>query len=296
MTDQPPVGAEGSQGGQEATSCYRHPDREAHIRCVRCDRRICPDCMISASVGFQCPECVAEGNKGVRRARTVFGGQLSGDPGYVSKILIGLNVLAYIAQLASPGFTERFYNLGRAIDPATFQVIGVAEGEVYRLLTSAFLHDDQRFFHILLNMYALYLFGPAVEGALGRVRFVALYLVSALGGSAVSYAFSNPAQPSLGASGAVFGLMGAFLVISRRMRQDTRAVLVLLAINLAYGFLPGTRIDWRAHVGGLIAGALCAVAFAYAPKRRQEQVQVAGVVAVLLVEVAIVVWRTAALT
>ena len=286
MTDQPQVGA-------EPATCYRHPDREAHIRCVRCNRRICPDCMIDASVGFQCPECVREGNQGVRRARTVFGGRVSDDPGYVSKALIGLNVLAFIAQQVSDTFTLRFFDIGLARDPVTFERIGVADGEVYRLLTSAFLHGG--FVHLALNMYALFLFGPPLEAALGRVRFGALYVVSALGGSALSYAFAGPATPSLGASGAVFGLLGAFLVVSRRQKRDTSGVLVLLAINFAYGFLV-PRIDWRAHLGGLVAGALCALALAYAPRARRSLVQAGGVVLVLAAAVAVVAWRTAQLT
>lgn len=291
-TDRPEQPPGTGPAGAEPATCYRHPDREAHIRCNRCERRICPDCMIPASVGFQCPECVREGNKGVREARTVFGGSVSGDPGVVSKILIAITVVAFVAQQAVSGFTSRFYDIGLAVDPNTFETVGVADGEVYRLLTSAFLHGG--ILHLLLNMYALYMFGPPIEAALGRLRFIALYLVSALGGSALSYAFAAPNQPSLGASGAVFGLLGAFLVVSRKQRRDTSAVLVLLAINLGYGFLV-PRVDWRAHVGGLIAGGLIALALVYAPRDRRTLVQVAGTVAVLAGAVALVVWRTAEL-
>ncbi|MGH8894852.1 MAG: rhomboid family intramembrane serine protease [Actinomycetes bacterium] len=290
MTEQPPVA--GPTAAEPAT-CYRHPQREAHIRCTRCERRICPDCMIPASVGFQCPECVHEGHKGVRQGRTLFGGQVTDDPGWVSKVLIAINVVAFVAQQVSDEVTRRFFDVGLALDPVTGETFGVADGEVYRLLTSAFLHGGV--FHLLLNMYALFVFGPQLEGALGRVRFSAVYVVSALGGSALSYAFSAPNQPSLGASGAVFGLLGAYLVISRRLRRDTTPVLVLLAINFGYGFLV-PRIDWRAHLGGLVAGALVAVALAYAPKARRGAVQAAGAAAVLLVVVALVAWRTAELT
>ncbi len=248
--------------------------------------------MVPASVGFQCPECVHDGSKDVREARTMFGGRVTADPGWVSKILIGLNVVAYILQRASSDLTPRFYDLGLAVDPATFQPVGVASGEYYRLLTSAFLHGG--IFHLLLNMYALFLFGPQIEAALGRWRFSVLYVVSALGGSALSYAFSPPNQPSLGASGAVFGLLGAFLVVSRRLRRDTRPVLILLAINLGYGFLV-PQIDWRAHVGGLVAGALVTAALVYAPKDRRAPVQIAGVLAVVVAVLAVIVWRTAAL-
>lgn len=246
--------------------------------------------MIPASVGFQCPECVREGNKDVRRARTLFGGQVTDDAGWVSKVLIGLNVIAFIAQQVTDEVTSRFFDVGFAFNPETQETFGVADGEYYRLLTSAFLHGGA--LHLLLNMYALFAFGPQLEAALGRLRFTALYVVSALGGSALSYAFAAPNQPSLGASGAVFGLLGAYLVVLRKLGKDSTPVLVLLAINFVYGFL-APRIDWRAHLGGLIAGALVAVAMAYAPRgSRRNVVQAGGTALTLVVVVAIIVWRT----
>jgi membrane associated rhomboid family serine protease len=263
--------------------CYRHPDREAHIRCVRCERRICPECMIPASVGFQCPECVREGNKSVRQARTVFGGRVTSDPGWVSKVLIAINVVVFILQQTVSGFTFRFENIG----------LYVADGDYYRLLTAAFLHAS--ILHIALNMYALYLFGPPVEAAIGRVRFAALYLVSALGGSALSYAFANPLIPSLGASGAVFGLLGAYLVLNRKLGRDTSGVMALLVINFVFGLI-APNIDWRAHLGGLITGSLCAAVIAYAPTDRRTAVQVGGIAVIAVLMVAVVLWRTAALT
>lgn len=283
----------GPAPGSDPAVCYRHPDREAHIRCVRCERRICPECMIPASVGFQCPECVREGNKSVRQARTVFGGRVSTDPGWVSKMLIAVNVVVYVLQQTVSGFTSRFYDIGAFPPPPFDAQIGVASGEYYRLITSAFLHGS--ILHIALNMYALYLFGPPVEAALGRVRFLALYLLSALGGSAVSYAFANPATPSLGASGAVFGLLGAYLVLNRKLGRDTSGVMALLVINFVFGLI-APNIDWRAHLGGLITGALCAAAIAYAPADRRTVVQVGGLVVIAVLVVAVVVWRTAALT
>ena len=249
--------------------------------------------MVSASVGFQCPECVREGNQGVRRARTVFGGRVSDDPGYVSKALIGLNLLAFLAQQVFPGFQGRFYLIGAFPAPPSLPFIGVADGEYYRLLSAAFLHGN--LLHIALNMYAVFLFGPPLEAALGRVRFASLYLISALGGSALSYAFNRPDGASLGASGAVFGLLGAFLVVNRRMGRDTSGIMVLLGINLVFGFVVA-GIDWRAHIGGLIAGALCALGLAYAPKGQRTLIQAAGLAAVLLLVLALVAWRTAQLT
>ena len=264
----------------EEAVCYRHPDREAHVRCVRCERRICPACMVPASVGFQCPECVKEGNKSVREARTVFGGRVAGDPGWVSKALIVANVAAFVVQQTSDRFTLRFLDQGFAVSSV----------EYYRMLTAAFLHGGV--VHLLVNMYALYLFGPQLEAALGRLRFTVLYLVSAVGGSAVSYAFASPLQQSLGASGAVFGLLGAFLVVNRRLNRDNSVVWTLLAMNLVLGFvLP--RIDWRAHLGGLVVGAMVAAAIAYAPKERRVLVQAGGILVTLLLVVAVIAWRTA---
>lgn len=299
MTQPPPEGepageqpVEPPAGSTEPATCYRHPAREAYVRCVRCERRICPDCMIPASVGFQCPECVKEGNKDVRVARTLFGGKVSTDPGWVSKVLIGVNVVMYGLQLGvGRSFEHHLWLIGGpAFDPLVNEVVGVADGEYYRLLTAAFLHGGV--VHLLVNMYALYMFGPLLEGALGRLRFTVLYLVSALGGSAASYAFGNPGSPSLGASGAVFGLLGAFLVVNRRLGRDSSAIMVLLAINLAIGFLV-PNIDWRAHLGGLVTGSLVAAAIAYAPPRHRVPVQAGGTVATLVVVVAVILWRTA---
>lgn len=299
MADERETGAaDGDPGAASATPddarCYRHPAREAYVRCVRCERRICPDCMVPAAVGFQCPDCVRAANEGVRRPTTVFGGRVSGDPGWVSKVLIGITVAVFVLQQVPALALERRFWLigGPVVDPVLRQVVGVADGEVWRLLTAAFLHGG--LLHLLLNMYALYLFGPPLEAALGRARFAALYVVAALGGSATSYAFGNPGQPSLGASGAVFGLLGAYLVVNRRLRRDSSGVLVLLAVNFAFGLLV-PRIDWRAHLGGLVAGVLCALAFAYAPAARRTSVQAAGTVVVALLAAGLVAWRTAIL-
>jgi membrane associated rhomboid family serine protease len=275
-------------------TCYRHPAREAHVRCTRCNRRICPDCMIDASVGFQCPECVREGNKGVREARTSLGGRLTGDAGRVTKVLIAINLLVFLAQQASASFENHFVLIGSELDLSGQLVGGVADGQYYRLLTAAFMHYS--IWHIAFNMYALYLFGPPLEATLGRVRFTSLYLLSALGGSAASYAFIPPNGESLGASGAVFGLFGAFFVVNRKFGRDNSGLFVLLAINLAIAFIPNTNIDWHAHVGGLLTGSLVASALVYAPRDRRTVVQAAGVVVVLLIIVALVVWRTTQLT
>jgi membrane associated rhomboid family serine protease len=278
-----PSTADDPLAGQGSATCYRHPDREAHIRCVRCNRRICPSCMVAAAVGFQCPECVRKGNQGVRRARTAFGGRVTSNPGAVTSVIIAVNVVVFVVQQTVSGFTSRY-------DEAPFDV---DQGDYYRLLTGTFLHANV--LHIGLNMLALYMFGPYVEAALGRVRYAALYLLAAVGGSAVSYAFSNPCQASIGASGAVFGVLGAFLVVNRRLGRDSGGVVALLLINFLYGFV-ASGIDWRAHLGGLVTGGLAAAVIVYAPARSRTLVQVAGLIGVALLVVALVLWRSAELT
>jgi membrane associated rhomboid family serine protease len=247
--------------------------------------------MIPASVGFQCPECVRDGNKSVRRATTVFGGRVTSDSGYVTKILIAINVVVFVLQQAIPSFDQRFELIGLA-QSSSFQLEGVAAGDYYRLLTAAFMHASV--IHIALNMYALYLFGPPVEAALGRARYLALYLLAALGGNALSYAFAAQNQPSLGASGAVFGLLGAFFVVNRKLGRDTGGLVVLILINFGFSFV-ARGIDWRAHLGGLITGALVAMALAYAPPSRRTTVQVSAFVLMAIIVAAVVVWRTAVL-
>ena len=268
--------------------CYRHPDRETYIRCARCERPICPDCMQSASVGFQCPECVRAGSKGVREARTVFGGRVTGDSGYVTRVLIAINVIAFLAQQGSNAFTDRFLLLGLARTGSSGgDLSGVAAGEGYRLLTAAFLHGG--LLHLAGNMYLLWLVGPQLEGRLGRLRFTGLYLVSALGGSVASYAFSAPNVGGYGASGAVFGLLGAALVIGRRLGWDTGPLLLLIAFNVVLGFTIA-NVDWRAHFGGLAVGAALGALFAYGPAVRRGLVQSLAVAAVVL---GLLGWATA---
>lgn len=286
-----PSGPEWEAGPPSVPTCYRHGDRETYIRCTRCQRPICPDCMHEASVGFHCPECVRSGQRAVRQARTTFGGAVHGDTALVTKVLIGLNIVVFIVQLAVPGFEERFWMLGQALTDDG--VSGVAQGEYYRLLTAAFLHGGV--IHIAFNMYALLVFGPLIEGAFGRLRFVALYLGSALAGSAASYMFSAPNAPSVGASGAIFGLLGAALVVTRRMRHDASVITFIIVANLAIGFLVPV-IDWRAHLGGLVGGVLIAVGFAYSPQRLRAPLGVGAVALTAALAVALVVLRTNELT
>ncbi len=246
--------------------------------------------MRSASVGFHCPDDVAAGAKQVRQARTVFGGRVSGDTSRISIGLVVANVAIFVAGLAvgQGELQARFANV-----PGFPGAFGIADGEYYRLATAAFLHAG--LFHLALNMFALATVGPTLESALGRVRFAALYVLSALGGSVLAFLFAPPDVPSVGASGAIFGLFGAFYVVERRLGRDTRSITFLLAINLVITFTV-PNIDWRAHLGGLITGALLAAAFAYAPRGdRRTAVQVGACLAVAALLLLLIVLRRAAL-
>lgn len=246
--------------------------------------------MRSASVGFQCPHCVAQGAASVRQPRTVFGGRPTGDTSQVTLTLVAVNVAVFVlGLLVGQGELQvRFGNVPGA--PGAF---GVADGEYYRLLTAAFLHAGV--FHVLVNMFALSQLGPVLEQALGRTRFLALYLLSALGGSVLSYLLASPLQLGVGASGAIFGLFGAYYVVVRHLGGETRSIVVLLIINLVITFAVPI-IDWRAHLGGLLTGAVLAAAFAYAPRGpSRTRTQVLACVAVAVLLAAAVVVRTAAL-
>ena len=246
--------------------------------------------MRSASVGFQCPECVADGNRSVREARTTFGGRVTGDTSRVSLTIVAINVAVFVlGYVVGQGELQARYGDIAGV-PGSF---GVADGEYYRLLTSAFLHAGP--LHILLNMVALAQLGPVLESALGRARFLALYVLSALGGSVLSFVLSDPLQLGVGASGAIFGLFGAYYVVVRRLGGETRSIVTLLVINLVITFtIP--IIDWRAHLGGLVTGAAVATAQAYAPRGAQRtRVQALACAAVALLLVAVVVVRKAAL-
>ena len=265
-----------------APVCPAHPDRQTWIRCARCDRPICTECMIPASVGFQCPQCVHAQAQTMRQPVSSAGGSLITRP-TVTFTLIGINVAVFLIQLVLGIDTV-------AGDWGMWPVGVAANGEWYRLMRAAFLHGS--FLHIAFNMYVLFALGPALERILGHVRFLVLYIVAALGGGVASYAFSDIRTISVGASGAIFGLMGALLVAGRRLGHDIRQVAMLLAVNVVIGFLaPG--VDWRAHLGGLVAGAAAAAVFVYAPKARRTMWQVIGIGGLVLVFVAIAMWRTA---
>ncbi len=245
-------------------TCYRHPDRETGVSCSECGRGICPDCMVFAPVGIRCPDHAGQTKGAARVSREVRRASFEGTGAIVTKVLIALNVGVFMLNLAqgaslSRNGGEMFIDgalIGRAFDGT--QLIGVAEGEWWRLITSAFLHGG--LFHLGLNMLMLFWIGAPVEEALGRGRFIVLYLVSGLCAAAGALALTDPGDVTVGASGAIFGILGAALVFERqRMYVLGGSALSIILVNLIFTFtIPNISIG--GHVGGLIGGAACGLA------------------------------------
>lgn len=265
-------------------TCYRHPDRTAYVSCTRCDRYICPNCMRDATVGHQCVECVWAGRRTTPRARTHVGGRLRSTTPVLTYLLIALDVVAFIVQTALPRL-ERDLTLW---PPA------VADGQLYRLVTSAFLHYGVM--HLLLNMWALYMLGPLLEVWLCRLRFAALYALSALGGSALVYLLAPLDTATAGASGAIFGLFGAIFVLAKPLNLDIRWVTAVIAVNLVFTLVvplvSSDSISWQAHLGGLVTGAVIALAYTYGPQHRRNLIHAGATIAAVVVLTLLIWWRT----
>lgn len=260
-----------------ANFCYRHPGRQSFILCQRCGRTICAECQTQAAVGVVCPECMREQRKSAPRTKPAILTRLtgSGQP-TVTYSIIGITLFVYLLQFVSGNvITNLLLYAGVYSQPANF--------EPWRLLTTALVHGS--IFHVLLNMYTLWIFGQFLENLLGRGRYLALYLLSALAGSLGVLFLADPFTPVVGASGAIFGLMGAFLVIQRRLGGNAKQLLVLIGINLVIGFIPGLNIAWQAHVGGIIGGALLGLIYVQTRRIRQTSLQVGliGALAAVLV-------------
>jgi membrane associated rhomboid family serine protease len=258
--------------------------------------------MRQASVGFQCPSCVKEGARTVRAPRSAYGGRRSGDPRLTSFALIGLNVLVWLAIQTDGGSGSRLLDrralvpdFGVRAGPGGFaeKVPGVADGDWWQVVTSVFTHVEP--LHIGLNMLTLYFLGPPVEMVLGRARFLALYLVSGLTGSAAVMLFSNAHQQTLGASGAIYGLMGALVVLAHKIGSNPQQILVWLGLNLVLTFTVA-NISWQGHLGGLLGGVLVAAAMAYAPRVRRTLVQWSAVGLLTAIAVATIALKAAELS
>lgn len=276
-------------GPAPVPACPRHPDRVSYVRCQRCGRPTCAQCQVPAAVGVHCVDCVRQANRSAPTARTAFGAPLRRGAPVVTMTLIGLNVVGFLLQLSGGwDFTSTLIFA---------PVLG--DVEPWRFLTAAFLHSTGTFLHIAFNMYALWVLGQNLEPALGRWRFVSLYLLSAVGGSVMVTLLASPTPGGgwttgvVGASGAVFGLFGAILVVLKRLGRSARGIVVILVVNAVIGFvLP--NISWQAHLGGLLVGLVLGGAYAYAPKARRQALGVGATVgvAVLLVLLAAMKYAT----
>lgn len=305
------------EGAGAVPECYRHPGRETWIRCQRCDRPICPDCMRQAAVGFQCPSCVKEGARTTRAGKLPYGGNRGGNPHQTTIGLIVANALVWLAVLATGGTDGKLFSAlalmpqGRcdtadmsgfypAIHTSALCQVqgghwfpGVADGAGWQVITSMFTHAEP--LHIGFNMLALWFLGPPLEMVLGRARFLTIYLVSGLFGSAAVMLWSAPGIPTVGASGAIFGVMGALIVVGVKIKAPIQQLWIWLALNLVFTFT-AANISWQGHLGGLIGGGILAALIVYPPRRVRLPVQVAGASVLTVAVLAVIVGRAFTLT
>jgi membrane associated rhomboid family serine protease len=324
--DRPATGDEGEPGegsagaeleGQRAhglvfENCYRHPSVATGVHCTRCGRPICPDCMHPAAVGYQCPECLREARQTAprRRIRVRF---FLGRPGSITTLLLITNLAMFAVEVAiSHGAglfngpsEQQLFDLGAMFPPAIAGsghivggnlIVGHFTPQYWRLFSAMFLHAN--LIHIAFNMYALYLFGYLIEGAFGKARFVAIYFITGFLASVTSYMFSDPTAIGVGASGAIFGLLGAWVAYNYRRRGSAMAsaqlrwALFLIGINLFLGFSIAS-IDNFAHIGGLISGAAAGwLAEGFGPQARRTAVTVGGLALMVLVGIVLTMART----
>jgi membrane associated rhomboid family serine protease len=282
MASQPPErpGAPAVESPEDVTYCVGHPDTPTKLRCSRCERPICGRCAIPATVGQHCPWCVAEARRSAPKVRSTMAANA---PAVLT--IVAVNAAFFLFQQIDGSLTLQL----AAFPPA------IAAGDYYRLLTPMLLHGN--LLHIALNMMVLWIYGPFVEQGLGRARFLAVYVVSGFLGSAASFALGSFRSFSVGASGAIFGVVGALLVFLYHRRRSTfvasflRDLMLFIGLNLLLGFvLPS--VDYLAHMGGLAAGMALGAAFdrgeGAAPS---AALQILAAVGVAAAGVALVAWR-----
>lgn len=273
--------------------CYRHPDRQSFVLCQRCLRTICPECQTQAAVGVICPECLAEQRRAQTPAQRTAQRRwsrsrvltASDSRPLVTYAIIAITALAWLVGLI-PGVGEPVQSALLFWGPSLYPEL-TGGFEPWRLFTVALVHSG--FWHVGLNMLALWMIGRSLEPLLGRGRFVTLYLLSTLGGS-VAVALLSFTTPVVGASGAIFGLFGALIVIGRHIGANIAGIAIILGVNLAIGFIPGFNVSWQAHVGGLVVGALVGLIYARTRSVRRRALQVwllvalaVGLLALLLI-------------
>jgi len=267
-----------TQSPDRTDYCYRHPNRQSYVLCQRCGRTICPECQTPGAVGVICPECMREQRASAPRTKPAILTRATGRGApVVTYAIIAVCVVVYIAQFLTGGangvVTQALQWAGIYAYPGQF--------EPWRMFTSIFGHLS--ILHILLNMYTLWIFGILLEPLLGRARYLALFLLSGWAGSLGVMLIAGPLQAAVGASGAIFGMIAALLVIQRRLGGNITQLLVLVGINLVIGFIPAFGIAWQAHLGGLIGGAIIGVIFVETRKLSRRRLQI-----VLLAALAVV--------
>lgn len=274
--------------------CYRHPDRRSFALCQRCGRTICGECQTQAPVGVICPECMREQQKAmprVARAARPRGSTMSlvrDTRPLVTYWIVGITAAVYLTQLIPGSPVQQWLAFNSAL------LIPSIGFEPWRLFTVLLVHGS--FWHMGLNMLALYLIGRSLEPLLGRWRFLALYLISGLGGS-VAVALLAPGTWVVGASGAIFGLFGALLIIGRHIGANVTGIAIIIAINFALPFifaiiggsLGAIAISWQAHLGGFIVGVALGFIFARTRARRRQRLQLWLLIAVTIVLLALLV-------
>lgn len=277
--------------------CYRHPDRVSYTLCQRCGRTICGECQTPGPVGVLCPECVAEARRGYAQSQPVslqaarLARRWAGQP-VVTYSLIGICVVVFLVQLLGGAAVTNALLFAPVQAVPAFGLF-----EPWRMITAVFVHSPTPpYLHLLLNMLTLFIFGRVLEPALGRLQYAVLFVLAGFGGSAavLLWGLVMPAtllSPVVGASGAIFGLMGAFAVILHSTGRGATQFYVLIAVNLVIGFLPGFNVSWQAHVGGLVVGLLFGLILVRTRARRQLRARwwLIGALAAVLVLVSVVV-------
>jgi membrane associated rhomboid family serine protease len=280
-------------------ACYRHPDVQTGVHCTRCNRPICTECMIPAPVGHQCPTCVAEARKEFRQGPGRRVAVAKAQRVSVTNAILVILIAVYVLEVVRGGLGSFVGgpNLLVMVDLGAMFPPLVADGESWRLFTAMFLHFGV--IHLAVNAYSLFILGNILERELGRPRYALLYLLSGLAASAASYAFSDLGTVSAGASGAIFGIFGAVFAVNYRRRHTAmgamamRSMVQIIVINVVINVLLSSYLDWRAHLGGAVAGAALGFAFAFPGGERSNRVAtVVGIAAISAVIVLTVMART----
>lgn len=303
MSSNGPAYGERAEYGEHDV-CYRHPDRPSFTLCQRCGRTVCPECQIVSPVGVLCAECARQtsgpqGTARVARSARVAGRRFAALESPVTLSIIAVNVVVFALQLIGYYFARNgvtgalwympLYSFPSGTHEMPAGVLGeypngalvATSFEPWRMLTVMFTHSVTFLPHILFNMLALYLFGRNLEAMIGRWRFLVLYLLAGLGGSlgVMLWSYAQPSAvftPTVGASGAIFGVLAATLVAFKAARANVTSLAVLLGVNFAIGLMPGANVSWQAHLGGMIVGALAMwiVLRTRGPRLRTRQIAV----------------------